>query len=310
MDVLFLGTASGAPTKKRNVSAIALLESKGKGWFLIDCGEGTQQQLLHTKLSLNRLRAVLITHTHGDHCYGLPGLLSSVALQGRTAPLTVIAPRAIAAWFASTMEYTSMYLPYEVTFVAVEELSELAMGRVTITSVVLSHRVASYAYQFREITTHITLDQEKLHAFAIPQGPVWGQLQSGQCIHHQGQVLQGREFIQQHTHSQSIIICGDNDTPALLADYVADCDVLVHEATYADEQVDLAATYGHSYAGLVARFAADVAIPNLVLTHISTRYASGVSVLNDASRVYSGTLYLAADFDRFHLGTNGILLKV
>ena len=93
MNLLFLGTSAGVPTKTRNVSGVALHESKGKGWYLVDCGEGTQHQVLHTKLTFHSLKAILITHVHGDHCYGLPGILASAAMGGRTAPLPLVAPR-------------------------------------------------------------------------------------------------------------------------------------------------------------------------------------------------------------------------
>ncbi|WP_089730915.1 MBL fold metallo-hydrolase [Modicisalibacter muralis] len=93
MEIIFLGTSAGVPTQARNVSATAVKKRNAKGWYLVDCGEGTQQRVLHTKLSLNRLEAILITHTHGDHCYGLPGLLASASMAGRERSLTIAAPR-------------------------------------------------------------------------------------------------------------------------------------------------------------------------------------------------------------------------
>jgi len=88
MDLLFLGTCAGVPTKARNVSATAVIEASGSGWYLVDCGEGTQHQLLRTPLSIRDLRAIFITHVHGDHCFGLPGLLASAGMSGRTQPLS------------------------------------------------------------------------------------------------------------------------------------------------------------------------------------------------------------------------------
>ena len=95
MEITFLGTSSGVPTKNRNVSGLAIKKQDSKSWFLVDCGEGTQQQLLQTKLSLKYLTAICITHVHGDHCYGMPGLLATTAMSGRTEPITIIAPEGI-----------------------------------------------------------------------------------------------------------------------------------------------------------------------------------------------------------------------
>ncbi|MEY4562043.1 MAG: hypothetical protein RLZZ618_1320, partial [Pseudomonadota bacterium] len=109
MDLLFLGTSSGTPTKTRNVTGLALIEEQGRQWFLIDCGEGTQHQLLRTGLSVNDLATVFITHVHGDHCYGLPGLLASAGMHGRRTPLTVIAPLGVEAWWQATVQHTQLH---------------------------------------------------------------------------------------------------------------------------------------------------------------------------------------------------------
>ena len=116
--IQFLGTSSGTPTKQRNVSGLALQESKGRGWYLIDCGEATQHQLLHTKLSLNTLKGIFITHVHGDHCYGLPGLLGSAGMTGRTEPLTIVAPAGIREWIEATQRFTEFHLSFELNFVS------------------------------------------------------------------------------------------------------------------------------------------------------------------------------------------------
>lgn len=117
MDLIFLGTSSGTPTKQRNVTGLALAADSGKAWYLVDCGEATQHQLLHTPLSLNGLRAIFITHVHGDHCYGLPGLLASAAMAGRKDPLPIVAPKGIEAWIRATLELTAVFLPFALEFI-------------------------------------------------------------------------------------------------------------------------------------------------------------------------------------------------
>ncbi|MCW8997745.1 MAG: MBL fold metallo-hydrolase, partial [Kangiellaceae bacterium] len=124
MKITFLGTSSGVPTKHRNVSGIALEVGENKNWFLIDCGEATQHQLLNTKLSTRNLSAVFITHIHGDHCYGLPGLLASTAMSGRTETLYLIGPAKIKQFIDGVIEATDLFLTYPLEFLDVETLKK------------------------------------------------------------------------------------------------------------------------------------------------------------------------------------------
>lgn len=317
MDIIFLGTSSGTPTKTRNVTAIAIIESQGSDWYLIDCGEGTQHRLLYTRLSLNALKAIFITHIHGDHCYGLPGVLASAGMNGRTKPLTIVAPKGIKEWFESTQTYTQLYLPYELTFAETEHFSEQAFGQFSVSSTKLSHRVPSFAYSFIELNVDASLDIERLKAFGVPQGPMWGKLKSGVDVEHQGQILRSSEFIRYVNKPRKVVVCGDNDTPELLRAECVSCDVLVHESTYTEALASKAREAGHSYAKLVASFAQSCALPNLLLTHFSPRYQleseAGTSVNDikkEAQAEYTGTLFLASDLETYRLNKLGELSLV
>lgn len=313
MDIVFLGTASGTPTKERNVSGLALSVENGSGWYLVDCGEGTQHQLLHTPMSAKGLKAIFITHIHGDHCYGLPGLLSSAALAGRTAPLPVIAPHGIAGWLEATREMTQMHLPFELQFVATESLSAWNDGEVAVEAIPLSHRVPSYAYRFTEARQEASLDTQRLIREGVPQGPLWGKLKAGHSVAHEGRTLAGADYIYFPHPPRRIIVAGDNDRPELLREACAGAQVLVHEATYTSE---IAAKVGdsvrHCSAEKIARFAETVQLPNLVLTHFSPRYQSDTGkspsiadIRAEAASHYRGGLFLAEDFARYRLSKNG-----
>ncbi len=316
MELLFLGTSSGTPTKTRNVTALALIEDQGSAWSLVDCGEGTQHQLLRTPLSVRDLQAIFITHVHGDHCYGLPGLLASAGMSGRQVPLTIVAPQGMEAWIRSTQALTQVHLPFPVEFIRAESMQGLSSGRSVVDAIELSHRVPSYAYAFTEAVVEPALDTCKLLSEGVPQGPLWGQLKKGLDVEHQGRKLRHADYLTRRHAPRKIIVGGDNDRPELLTAASQGCQVLVHEATYtADVAAKVGPGVGHSCAKRVAAFARSVGLPNLVLTHFSARYQSdahpGPSIEDiraEAASAYEGQLYLAEDFARYRLERTGSLV--
>ena len=327
LKLTFLGTSAGVPTKQRNVTALAIeclnphfvqaksnytesnhtQHKKSRPWLLIDCGEGTQQQLLHTKLSLQQLVAICITHVHGDHCYGLPGLLASAAMSGRREPLTIIAPKAIATLLDAVTVTTDLYLPYTIHFIAIEALlseqksatkAEVSLEldkqhQLTIDITKLSHRVPSHAFGITQTINHRRLDTIKLKAENIAPSKLWGKLQQGADVTtDQGQTLCSADYVHNEQLRTRVLVAGDNDTPECLTDAVQDTDLLVHEATYTTEvlakiqsrmrsqnsdcESDLDADFDpmHSSARRVGQFAQEVGLNNLILTHFSARYQS------------------------------------
>ncbi|CAG8863349.1 Ribonuclease Z [Pseudomonas fluorescens] len=318
MDLQFLGTSAGVPTKARNVSATAVIEASGKGWYLVDCGEATQHQLLRTSLSLRDLRGVFITHVHGDHCFGLPGLLASAGVSGRTEPLDLILPAALHDWVRLSLAVSDCHLPYALRLHAVETLEGWSSRHIQVETVRLSHRVPCHGYAFTEINPDPRLDVERLDAEAIPRGPLWGELARGRAVEHAGRVLAARDYLLPTRPARRVIVCGDNDTPQLLADAILGTDVLVHEATYTEPVIERTRqSYGHSTAAAIARFAAASGVPNLVLTHFSARYQANPQrspsiedIREEAQAHYSGQLILARDLQRYHLGRDGRLEPV
>ena len=317
MDLLFLGTSSGTPTRARNVSGLALLEDSGKGWYLIDCGEGIQHQLLRTPLTLHGLRAIFITHVHGDHCYGLPGLLASAGMTRRQEPLDIIAPAAIEDWVRSTLEMSQSWLPYALRFHAIETFHGWRNPQVRVEATALSHRVPSWGYTFSESRPDPRLNIDKLDHDGIPRGPLWGELIRGHDVEHGGRTLRSEDYLLLSRPPRRIVIGGDNDRPELLREACQDAHVLVHEATYTQAIAEAGkADFGHSTAAQVAAFAQAIGVPNLVLTHFSARYQNapnrGLSIDDiraEAAERYRGKLILAEDFLRLGLGKDGTLVE-
>ena len=341
LKLTFLGTSAGVPTKQRNVTALAIeflnpysagtnqqQNKKSRPWLLIDCGEGTQHQLLHTKLSLHQLQAICITHVHGDHCYGLPGLLASASMSGRTAPLTLIAPKAIAILLDAVILTTELHFPFAIDFVAIEEvlsgsdsddkisidLSDQQQLEIDITP--LSHRVASYGFGITQTISRRTLSTDKLTADNIAAGELWGKLQQGQDVTtDDGRKLFSVDYTDNDRQRTRVVVAGDNDMPERLKAAVIGADLLVHEATYTHEVLLKIKAKNpdfdpmHSSAQLIGRFAQDSGLKNLILTHFSARYQGfdnpnsptpNMGYLRlDAQSTYNENLWLAEDFAQY-----------
>ncbi|MDX1634247.1 MAG: ribonuclease Z [Marinobacter sp.] len=311
MQLEFLGTCAGMPSKHRNVSATAIRRSDAKGWCLVDCGEGTQHQLLYSELSLHHLHAVLITHVHGDHCLGLPGLLATASMSGRTEPLTLVAPKDLRVMVEAVQAVTRTHCNFPIHFLAIEDWSgQVVVGDFRVDITELSHRVPSYAFGFNEIPRRRQLDIQRLQREQVPAGPEWGRLQQGEDVAlSDGRLLQAEDFLLDPGPPRRIVIAGDNDRPELLTGAVEGADVLVHEATYTQVVADRNDNRPqHSSAEMIARFAQHAGVPHLVLTHISPRYGDGprsqpaLSELEQEARAhYRGTLFLARDLARYQL---------
>lgn len=312
----FLGTSSGVPTLTRNVSGLAIQHNNSKEWILIDAGEGTQHRIQQAKLSLQNLKAICITHVHGDHCYGLVGLLASAGMGARKEPLIVIAPKEIQQWFEVTCQLTDLYLPYSVEFIDVGTLTHAVQvnDEIQISTIALHHRVASYAFAIEATQQHKKLNLELLNTLQIPKGKLWGDLQQGKSVEWNDQVVDSKSVINITTLHIKAIVSGDNDQPELLKAACENVHVLIHESTYNQATLEkVGAAPMHSSAKMVAEFAQSVSLPNLILTHFSSRYhhENGMAELKqEAQQFYHGQLFMANDFDCYELNVNGELSQI
>jgi len=311
MEFTFLGTSAGTPTKSRNVTGLALSHGGPKHWYLIDCGEGTQHQLLRTHHSVMQLQAIFITHIHGDHTFGLPGLLTSASMLGRITPLCLVAPRPVRTFVEAALGNSDSSLSFELRFVDSEaENFRWEDDALSVTAVPLSHRVSCRAFVFTEKNLERQLLRDKLEADGIEAGPAWGRLQQGQdVVLEDGRLARCDDYTRIARKPRKVIVAGDNDQPDLLLEASTDVQVVVHEATYTQEVSDRVGPWPqHSSAAQVARFAEAAGVPNLVLTHFSSRYQLNPDayphigeIESEATGIYRGNLYLARDFARYTL---------
>jgi ribonuclease Z len=317
MELTFLGTSAGVPTRSRNVSGLAL--RTGSGWDLFDCGEATQHRLLRTSLSIPKLRRIFISHLHGDHCFGLFGLIGSRSIAGTTAPLTIFGPAGLSSMIDTVISTSRTHVPFAMDVV---ELGPDG-GRVvdtddlTIDAVPLAHRVTSYAWSWREADRPGRFDADAARAAGVPEGPMFGRLQRGEAVDlDDGRRVSPEQFTGPRRTGRRIVVAGDNRDPAALFERTDGADVAVHEATYTEPVLaQLGDDRGHSTAARVALAAQRTGVRNLLLTHFSSRYADRGDgptiddVRREAREHFAGGLHLAADLDRIEVSSDGASIR-
>ena len=306
MKLMFLGTGAGVPSRNRNVSALALklLDELNEVW-LFDCGEATQHQILETTLKPRKITKIFITHLHGDHIFGLPGLLSSRSFQGGDAPLTLYGPPGIRDYVESALKYSKSRLLYELKIVELEARSgvlPLEKGW-QVEYAALNHGVLSFGYRVVEPDRVGELLVDKLAAYKIPNGPIYGQLKRGETVTlADGTVLNGRDFLAPDVKGKIVTILGDTKpTPAILP-LAQNANVLVHECTFEADEAKMAHAYHHSTSVQAASAALDAGVQQLYLNHISARYLGReAKQLESQARVVFPRTILVHDFDEFEV---------
>lgn len=294
MDLLFLGTGSGVPSKQRNVASVALklLDERNSVW-LFDCGEGTQHQILQTTLKPRKIEKIFITHMHGDHIYGLPGLLSSRGFQGGTEPITVYGPKGIRGYIQSSLRFSGTRLSYPIRFVEFDQPGVIFQDHQFKVSVEkLQHGIPSYGFRIVEADHEGTLDARKLQALDIPSGPLYGRLKNKEVVTlEDGRVLDGKDFVGPNQKGRIVAILGDTVKHPNSVKLAENADVIVHEGTFSHDELDLAKQYNHSTVTQAAEVAKEAGAKKLLLTHFSSRYLYKdlVQLENEAQKIFPST---------------------
>jgi ribonuclease Z len=289
MDVslFFAGTAGSVPTARRGLPAL-LLRAGGER-ILVDCGEGTQQQLLRS-VGLPDLGAIFLTHFHLDHWLGLPGMIKTFDLRARERPLTVYGPPGLQRLFTGLRPILGR-TGYPLAFADLEPHAEIRFGSFLISPFPVKHRVDAYGYAFVEDERPGRFDVEAARSLGVPEGPAWGRLQRGEEV---GGVTP-EQVMGETRDGRRIVISGDTAPCQAVEVFAHGADVLVHEATFMEDERDRARETGHSTARQAAELARDAGVKLLALTHLSTRYFPR-EVREEAREVFPNTV-VPRDFD-------------
>ncbi|WP_281975682.1 ribonuclease Z [Halobacillus litoralis] len=299
MELFFLGTGSGVPSKERNVSSLVLriLEERGTTW-VFDCGEGTQQQILNTNIRPRRIEVIFITHLHGDHIYGLPGLLSSRSFQGGETPVTIYGPRGLKEYLDISLRISGTHLRYPLYVEEVEEGLLFEDEQFIVEAVKLKHGLASFGYILKEKDKLGELQPDKLKALGIKPGPIYQQIKSQSRTElEDGRIIRREDVIGPPKKGRKIAILGDTRYIPELASLLKNTDVLVHEATFAGDEEEMAYEYFHSTVKQAAMLAKEADAGELILNHLSSRYQGDAvaELRNEAAAIFPSTT-IAHDF--------------
>ncbi|GEP84769.1 putative ribonuclease Z [Staphylococcus piscifermentans] len=284
MEITFLGTGAALPTKERNTQAIALnLEPYSNSIWLFDAGEGTQHQILHHSIKLGKINHIFITHMHGDHIYGLPGILTSRSFQGgENKPLTIVGPRGIKEYIEITLQASLSRLNYPITFIEIDEQLHYQHEGITVTAYHLNHGVPSFGYRIEAPTTPGKINVAALREIGMEPGPKYQEVKDSETFIFNDKIYQSSEFKGEAKVGPKIAIFGDTMPCENELKIAHGVDVLVHESTYIDGDRTLADNHHHSHIADVLSLLEESEAKQALLNHISNRYN-----LNDIDKLYA-----------------------
>lgn len=297
MEITFLGTSSALPTKNRSHPAIAI---KAFGEIiLLDCGEGTQRQMSLAGLSPMKIKHIFITHLHGDHFLGLPGLIQSMAFRGRTEPLHIYGPRPI----GQLMEYIIDLGYYSINFIIntyeVESGLILEEDEYNVYTTPAEHNVPNLAYRIGEKRPPKFL-KEKALELGVKPGPDFGKLQAGNTVEIGDNIIKPEQVLGEERKGRQIVYSGDTRPCNSMIEFSHGVDVLIHESTFKEGLKERAALTCHSTAADAALIAKEAQVKNLILTHFSTRYQDTEELEKEALNIFKN-LIIARDFLSFEV---------
>ncbi|MBQ8179619.1 MAG: ribonuclease Z [Candidatus Methanomethylophilaceae archaeon] len=299
MELLFLGTGASVPSRDRATSCIAV--RVGPDIVLMDCGEGSQRQLMVSPFSFMKIRTILITHMHGDHVFGLPGLLQTMSLSGRRDPLTVYGPVGLAHGVSAMMSVTEGETQYPLEVVELEGGETFDVCGLRITAYATSHGTPSVGFTVREPDRPGRPDRARALELGVHDGPEMALLKAGETVNG----VSPSEVVGPPTPGASVSYTGDTVPCPGIVEASAGVDVLIHESTYMSSESEMAADHFHSTASQAAVAAREAGVRCLMLTHVSNRYDDR-SLVEAEAREHFPEVVAVEDMDLFEITSRGV----
>lgn len=286
-----LGCGSALPTLKHNASS-QLIEMRGK-CFMVDCGEGAQMQFRRSHIHFSKLNAIFISHMHGDHCFGLMGLLSTLGMLGRTSKLRIYAPKEYDTLFRQQVEFFMQTMEYEMEMIPVDTEKQQIIYEdhsLTVETVPLQHRVPCCGFIFREKPTLPHIRRDMIDYYGIPVSQINNIKNGADWTNEDGDMIPNARLVQPADSPRSYAYCSDTRFVPGLKEKVKGVTVLYHESTYTSDQEDRAKIYYHSTARQAATIAAGAGVGTLLLGHYSARYNDEQVLLEEAKAVFDHSI--------------------
>jgi len=306
VNLTFLGTSSGVPSLTRNVSALALKLSQSSEVWLFDCGEGTQHQIMKSNIKSSQITKIFITHMHGDHIYGLPGLLATLGLSGNSKGIEIYGPSELRSFIYSALNSSFCKLSYPLHFVEVNSFASenkilFENNKLKVNYTCLKHKIPAYGYRVTEKDKPGIFDIKKAQSLNIAPGPIYSELQQGKkVLLEDGRTFDGKEFSGPPRKGKSFVYCTDTIFSESAVSLAKNADLLVHESTFSEEDENMAYEKLHSTTIMAAKTALLSNTKKLIITHLSPRYTNKNAItpsdlLKQAQKVFPNT-QLAKDF--------------
>jgi len=300
MEIVFLGTAASVPTVSRALPSVVV--KRKDEIIMFDCGEGVQRQMIKARVGFHKRMKVFVSHMHGDHVLGLPGMLQTMSLMDRTQRLEVYGPVGMKAFIESIQQTVQFVLTFPVEIHEIENEGVICEEKeYSVHAARTDHVVPSLAYALIEKPRPGRFKPEKAKVLGVPEGPLWSKLQHGQKVRTtSGRAVRPEQVVGASRQGRKIAYSGDTRPTRSLVKLAEDADLLMHEATLDDDLLERAKEDGHSTPSQAAKTAKKAKVKRLIITHLSSRYKSAASLVEHARKIFRNT-DVAEDFMKIEL---------
>ena len=288
MKLVFLGTSAAQPTQKRGLSCICL-EREGE-IMMFDAGESAQIAYTKAGLGWNKKMKILVTHLHGDHCVGILGLLQTMSMQNRTESLEIFGPKGIDEFLAANIKILNFGLPFSILITIVNEGKIYENNKFLIHAAKANHSTTAFSYLFEEKDKPGRFNVEKAKELGIPEGELWNKLQNGEEVSNDGKIIRPEQVLGIKRPGKKIGISGDTMPTKELELFFNECDYLVFDSTFLDEEKQKAQDTCHSTAKQAAELGKNANVKNLILTHFSARYKDEIGHQTEAEQIHNSVI--------------------